>query len=246
MKVIVKEDYDEISRLAAKMIAEVVKKKPDAVLGLATGSTPVGTYRELIRMHKEDGLDFSRVLTFNLDEYRGLKPDHPASYHYFMRENLFRDINIKPANTHVPDGLGDNIEESCKEYEKAIVKAGGIDIQVLGIGGNGHIGFNEPSSPLSSRTRKQNLDARTIRDNARFFKSMDEVPKSAITMGIGTIMEARQILLLANGGSKADAIARTVEGPVTESVPASVLQRHANATIIIDRAAASKLAGRYP
>lgn len=241
MEVIVKENYDEMSKLAAKMVADLVRKKPNCILGLATGSTPVGTYKELIRMHKEEGLDFSQVKSFNLDEYVGLPAEHDQSYHYFMRDNLFDHINIKLENTHVPDGTASDVQAHCKWYDEEIKKAGGIDLQILGIGGNGHIAFNEPGSPLDSRTRTQVLDEGTISDNARFFQSIDDVPKSAVTMGIGTIIEARQIILLANKANKADAVKKTVEGPVTEEVPASVLQKHPNATIIVDKDAGSKL-----
>lgn len=246
MEVIVKENYEEMSKLAAEIIAEVVRKKPNAVLGLATGSTPAGTYKELIRLYKKEGLDFSKVKTFNLDEYVGLRPDHDQSYRYFMNENLFNHINIKPKNTHVPDGMAKDIEAHCQWYEEEIKKAGGLDVQLLGIGGNGHIAFNEPGSSLGSRTRAKTLDEKTRQDNARFFKSIDEVPKYALTMGIGTIMEARCLILLANKENKADAIAKTVEGPITAMVPATIVQLHPKAIIIVDRAAAGKLTREYP
>jgi len=246
MEVIVKNTYEEISKLAADMIAKVVRAKPNAVLGLATGSTPVGTYKELIRMHKQEGLDFSQVTTFNLDEYVNVPPTHDQSYRYFMNDNLFNHINIDKKKTHVPDGMAKDIPAFCKWYEEQILRAGGIDMQLLGIGGNGHIAFNEPGSSLGSRTRVKTLDAKTIKDNARFFKSIDEVPKYAITMGIGTIMEARMLILLANKENKADAIAKTVEGPITAMVPASVVQLHPKAVIITDKAAASKLTREYP
>ena len=246
MEVLIKESYEEMSKQAAEMIADIVRRKPRAVLGLATGSTPVGTYKELIRLHKEEGLDFSKVTTFNLDEYVGLQHDHPQSYHYFMAENLFNHININPKNTHVPDGTAKDIPAFCQTYEEWIVKAGGLDVQLLGIGGNVHIAFNEPGSSLGSRTRVKTLDEKTRQDNARFFKNMDEVPKYAITMGIGTIMEARQLILLANKESKAAAIAQTCEGPVTAMVPATIVQLHPKATIIVDKAAGSKLSREYP
>ena len=241
IKVSVTKDYDEMSRRAARMIADAIKNKPNLVLGLATGDTPVGCYQELIRMHKEEGLDFSRVVTFNLDEYIGLPPTHPQSYRYFMNENLFNHVNIKMENTHVLNGLSDDPEKTCKEFEEAIEGAGGIDFQLLGIGGNGHIAFNEPGSPFNSRTRVVSLSERTIKDNARFFKSIDEVPRQALSMGIETIMRARKIVLLASGEGKADAVAKSLEGPITTEVPASVLQRHPDCTFILDKASASKL-----
>ncbi|MBI4435840.1 MAG: glucosamine-6-phosphate deaminase [Candidatus Omnitrophica bacterium] len=246
MEVIVKDSYEEMSTLAAQIIADLIRKKPNCVLGLATGSTPVGTYKELIRLHKNEGLDFSKVTTFNLDEYVGLLPDHDQSYRYFMNKNLFKDINIKKQNTNVPNGMADDIPAACEAYERKIKKAGGLDIQLLGIGANGHIAFNEPGSSLGSRTRVKTLDERTRQDNARFFKSLDEVPRYAVTMGIGTIMEARQLILLANKDNKADAIAMTVEGPITAMVPATIVQLHPKATIITDKAAASKLTREYP
>jgi len=246
MEVVVKESSQGIAQLAAELIAEVIRRKPKCVLGLATGSTPVMTYKELIRLHTEEGLDFSRVTTFNLDEYVGLLPEHDQSYHYFMWENFFKHININPKNVHLPDGQAKDVPAFCRWYEEQIVKAGGVDLQLLGIGSNGHIAFNEPGSSLGSRTRVKTLDEGTRSDNARFFKSMDEVPKYAITMGIGTIMDARQLLLLANGAGKAEAIQRTCEGPITAIVPATVVQLHPKATIIVDKAAASKLTREYP
>ena len=243
MDVIIAKDYEEMSKRAAEMIKDLVKSKPDAVLGLATGSTPVGAYKELIRMHKEEGLDFSNVATFNLDEYVGLVPEHDQGYRYFMNKNLFEQINIKIENTHVPDGMAEDIESHCREYEEMIRQAGGIDLQVLGIGSNGHIAFNEPGGSLESRTHKETLTENTLKDNARFFKSMDEVPRYALTMGIGTIMEARRIILLASGGNKADAVCKAVEGPVTEMVPASVLQNHSQASVITDKDAGAALKG---
>jgi len=245
MEVIVKNSYEEMSKLAAEMIAKIVRSKPNAVLGLATGSTPIGTYKELIRMHKEEKLDFSNVTTFNLDEYVALPPTHDQSYRYFMNDNLFNHINIDKKKTHVPDGMAKDIPAFCKWYEEQILKAGGIDVQLLGIGGNGHIAFNEPGSSLGSRTRVKTLDEKTIKDNARFFKTIDDVPKYAITMGIGTIMEARSLILLANKENKADAILKTVEGPITAMVPATIVQLHPKATIITDKAASSKLTREY-
>lgn len=245
MLLIIKKNYEAISREAASKVADLIKRKPDCVLGLATGSTPLGLYNELIRMHKEENLDFSRVTTFNLDEYVGLAPEHPQSYHYFMQENFFKHINIKPENIHIPDGMARDIDRECKTYELAIARAGGIDLQILGIGANGHIAFNEPLSSLGSRTRIKTLTEKTRRDNARFFNSLDEVPKYAITMGVGTIMEARSVILLASGKSKAEAIKKTVEGPITAMVPATMVQMHPHATLIIDEEAASLLSREW-
>ncbi|KPJ57097.1 MAG: glucosamine-6-phosphate deaminase [Planctomycetes bacterium DG_58] len=245
MEVIVKRNYEEMSKLAAQMIAEVVRDDPRAVLGLATGSTPLGTYKELIRMHKKEGLDFSQVVTFNLDEYVGLKPTHNQSYWYFMYHNLFKHINVRLENVHVPDGTADDVEAYCAWYDDEIERRGGIDIQILGIGGNGHIAFCEPGGAIFSRTKWVALDRRTIEDNSRFFRRKADVPRYAITMGIGTILEARQVVLLANKASKADAIAAAVEGPVTAMVPSSALQLHPNCTFIVDKEAAAKLKRKY-
>ena len=241
MEVIIKENYEEISKEAAEIIRDAIHLKPNLVLGLATGSTPIGTYKELIRMHEAGELDFSKVLTFNLDEYVGLPSTHDQSYHYFMHENLFNHININPANVHVPSGVVKDFDRYCQWYEDEIAKVGGIDLQVLGIGSDGHIGFNEPGSSLASRTRIVTLTEDTIKDNARFFESEEDVPRFAITMGVGTIMEAGLCLLLANGEKKADPVEALVEGPITSQVTASALQMHPNATVIIDEAAASKL-----
>jgi glucosamine-6-phosphate deaminase len=241
MEVIIKENYEEISKEAAEIIRDAIHLKPNLVLGLATGSTPIGTYKELIQMHEAGELDFSKVVTFNLDEYVGLPSTHDQSYHYFMHENLFNHINTNPANVHVPSGVVEDFDRYCQWYEDEIAKAGGIDLQVLGIGSDGHIGFNEPGSSLASRTRIVTLTEETIKDNSRFFESMDDVPKFAITMGVGTIMEAGLCLLLANGEKKADPVEALVEGPITSQVTASALQMHPNATVIIDEAAASKL-----
>jgi len=245
MEVVVKETYDEVCKLAAEMIARAIEKKSDAVLGLATGSTPIGVYKNLIQMYREKRLDFSRIRTFNLDEYLGLAPNHNQSYHYFMQENLFKHINIKPENVHIPDGNTNDITGFCKWYESEIKKVGGIDIQLLGLGANGHIGFNEPGSSLTSKTRVKKLTKKTITDNSRFFKSPQEVPQFAITMGIGTIMSAKEVVLIANGKNKADAIAKVVEGPITSMVPGSILQMHQKAFIFVDRLAGSKLKGDY-
>ena len=241
MRVIVQPDPDSVARRAAQFIARLVRRRPTCVLGLATGGTPLGLYRELIRMHREEKLDFSRVVTFNLDEYIGLEPTHPQSYRAFMNVNLFDHINIDRRNTHVPDGLATDFEASADSYEQAIRDNGGIDLQLLGIGTDGHIAFNEPGSSLGSRTRVKSLTAETVRDNARFFGRAEAVPRLAITMGVGTILESRQCLLIACGEAKAAAIAATVEGPVTAQVTASALQLHRDVVAVIDEAAASQL-----
>lgn len=246
MLVIVKANKDEMSKEAAQIITDRLRKKPNLVLGLATGSTPLGLYEELIRLHKEEGVDFSRVTTFNLDEYVGLPPTHPESYRYFMWHSLFKHINIPERYIHVPDGMADDIDAHCEWYEEEIRKAGGIDVQILGIGANGHIAFNEPGSSLGSRTRVKTLTDKTRLDNTRFFKSSDEVPKYALTMGVGTIMDAKELVLLANGTGKADAIKAAVEGPLTGQCPASIIQLHRKTYVIVDKDAASKLVGRYP
>ncbi len=244
MRIIIEPDPDRVSRRAAEFMADLVRRKPTCVLGLATGSTPLGMYRELIRMHQEEGLDFARVETFNLDEYVGLAPSHPQSYRYFMQTNLFDHINIDVRNTHVPDGRALDFEAYCELYEKMIREAGGISLQVLGVGTDGHIAFNEPGSSLGSRTRLKTLTPETIADNARFFGSPEEVPHLAITMGVGTILESRQCLLLAHGPSKAKAIRDTIEGPVTAQVTASALQLHRDVIVVIDNEAARLLERR--
>ncbi len=238
-----KKNRDELNREAARIIASAVRRDPSLTLGLATGSTTVGVYAELARMHREEGLDFSRVVTFNLDEYVGLSAEHPQSFRYFMQQNLFRHINVNPANIHIPDGSRrGNYDEYCAAYEESIRQAGGIDLQILGIGRNGHIGFNEPASSLGSRTRLKALTQETLEDNRKFFSNAEEMPKCAITVGIGTILEARRIVLLAAGSSKAKAVARAIEGPITASVTASALQLHPDVTFIVNEEAAAELA----
>jgi glucosamine-6-phosphate deaminase len=237
MEIIIQPTVEAASAIAARIVAHRIEEKPTAVLGLATGNTPLRLYRELVARK----LDWHKVATFNLDEYVGLSPDHPASYHYFMWENLFRHINIAKENIHVPDGLAKDIPAFCQRYEETIRSAGGIDLQVLGIGADGHIGFNEPSSSLASRTRIKTLTSRTRADNAPLFGNTAHVPHHVITMGIGTIMEARQILILAFGKNKAQAIADAVEGPVTSMNPASILQMHPGVRVILEEAAASRL-----
>jgi glucosamine-6-phosphate deaminase len=245
MLVIIKKNYDEMSREAAKIISSKLRKKPDLVLGLATGSTPLGLYKELIRMHKEEGLDFSKVTTFNLDEYVGLSPAHDQSYHYFMYENFLNYINVDKRFIHIPHGMSKDVAAFCEWYEQRIKDCGGIDIQVLGIGGNGHIAFNEPGSSLGSRTRIKTLTPKTRDDNARFFEKMDEVPKYAITMGVGTIMDSKEIILLANGEKKADAVKAAIEGPITAMCPASIVQMHREVYVLLDKEAGTKLIGEY-
>ena len=237
MEIIIQPTAEAATSVAARVIARLLREKPNAVLGLATGSTPLLFYRELIALK----LDWRKVTTFNLDEYVGLEAAHPQSYHSFMWENLFRHINIAKKNVHLPDGMTRDIPKFCAKYEQQIQAAGGIDLQVLGIGTDGHIGFNEPTSSLASRTRIKTLTQQTRKDNARFFGSEDAVPHHVITMGIGTIMEARQILLLAFGAGKAKAIAEAVEGPITSLNPATVLQMHPVTKVCLDAPAAGQL-----
>lgn len=241
MEVIIQSDYAQMSRVAARMVVEVLNAKPNAVLGMATGSTPLGLYQELVRLYKAGEVDFSRVTTFNLDEYVGLPTNHPQSYHYFMRENFFNHVNIQPQNINIPSGTTDNYPAFCEWYEQRIEECGGIDLQILGIGSDGHIAFNEPTSSMRSRTRLKTLAKQTIDDNARFFERREDVPVYAITMGVGTILDARKIILLAGGASKASAIASMVEGPVTSMVTASALQLHPDTKVIVDEEAAGEL-----
>ncbi|MBU6409108.1 MAG: glucosamine-6-phosphate deaminase [Verrucomicrobia bacterium] len=237
MEIIIQKNPAAAAEIAARIVARLLRKKPNAVLGLATGATPLLLYKMLAEMN----LDWRRVATFNLDEYVGLPPEHPQSYHQFMWENFFRRVNVAKKNVHIPDGMARDVPKFCSQYEKEIRAAGGIDLQVLGIGGDGHVGFNEPASSLASRTRIKTLTRRTRRDNARFFSGEDEVPRHCITMGIGTIMEARQCLLLAFGHRKARAVAGAVEGPVTAMNPASILQMHPAVKVCLDEPAAARL-----
>lgn len=241
MRVIVTNSYEKMSATAAKMVAGQIYLKPDSVLGLATGSTPLLMYQNLIRVHKEIGLDFSEVITFNLDEYLGLKREDCNSYHYFMHENFFKYINIKPKNIYIPNGSAEDIEKECKRYDALIEEKGGIDLQVLGIGKNAHIGFNEPDIKFEATTHKVKLDEETVNANARFFKTIDEVPRYAISMGIKTIMHAKKVILLANGENKAEAIQKAIYGGVRPDAPASILQLHQDVTVIVDKSAASLL-----
>jgi glucosamine-6-phosphate deaminase len=245
MKVIVCDDYEAVSQKAAEIFADRIKAKPDIVLGLATGGTPERLYALLAEKNKASELDFSGVKTFNLDEYAGVEASHDQSYRYFMNDKLFNSINIQMENTNVLNGVADDLAAECASYEDRIKAAGGVDLQLLGIGSNGHIAFNEPGSAKDSRTRVVDLKESTIEDNARFFASADEVPRQALSMGMASIMDAKEIVLIANKESKADAIAKSLEGPVTEEVPASILQEHPNVTIIIDKDAASKLTGSH-
>jgi glucosamine-6-phosphate deaminase len=245
MLVVLKKDKEEISRQTARMIAGAVKRKPSMVLGLATGGTMIGVYKELVKIHKEEGVDFSRVVTFNLDEYLGLSAKHTQSFRYFMQENFFSRVNVRAENIHVPDGtITGEFEKYCAGYEQSIRDAGGIDLQLLGIGRNGHIGFNEPMSSLASRTRLKVLSSETIGDNRKSFGAEEAIPKCAITVGTGTILEARKILLVATGASKASAIERAIEGPIAAAVTASVLQLHPDVTFLIDEPAGAELKQR--
>lgn len=241
MEVIIQADAHAASVVAARLISHLLREKPNAVLGFATGNTPILMYQELVRKFREGHIDFSRVTTFNLDEYVGLPPEHPASYRSFMFRHFFDHVNVARDRIHLPDGMAHDIPAHCEEYEARIRDAGGIDLQILGIGTQGHIGFNEPTSSLGSRTRIKTLTPRTRRDNAFLFGGEDKVPKHVITMGIGTIMEAKQCVLLAFSKGKAQAIARAVEGPITAMMPASILQMHPVVKIFLDEGAASQL-----
>ena len=239
IKLIKAKDPAEVGRLAADIFQEIINAKPDCVLGLATGSTPLPLYRELIQREKDGKLSFAQVRSANLDEYKGLSGDHPQSYRYFMNENLFNHISIDPANTIVPDGLAEDAEAMCAEYERKIDALGGVDIQLLGIGHDGHIGFNEPCDHFPVATHEVELEEITRQANKRFFDSIDEVPTAAYTMGIGTVMAARKVLLLATGKDKAEIVYKSFFGPVDPMVPASILQFHGDVTVIVDEAAGS-------
>lgn len=245
MNIIVTENYNEMSLVAAKLIADQINVKPDCVLGLATGSSPIGVYQELVQFYKNGELDFSRVISFNLDEYIGLESNHPQSYTFFMKHHLFSHVNIQAANIHIPD-----VKEPghLLAYDEKIEKSGGIDIQLLGIGGNGHIGFNEPSEYLTEHTHVVELSNKTIEANSRFFPTLEDVPKKAVTMGVGSILKANKIILLAYGIEKAEALYHALNGKVTTNCPASLLQLHPNVTIILDKQAANLLDNnlRYP
>ena len=242
MQIVILENAEAVAAHGAKVFIDKVNAAPASVLGLATGSTPVALYRKLIEANQSGQVSFKDTRSFNLDEYLGLSGDHPQSYRHFMQEQLFKHIDIDMNNTFVPPGDAANPLTACEEYDASIANAGGIDLQLLGIGRNGHIGFNEPSSGLTSRTRVKTLTPATIEDNARFFEADEFQPHLSITMGIGTIMDSKKVVLLATGESKATAIHATVEGPLSASCPASALQMHKNALLIIDEAAAQKLA----
>ena len=232
MKIIHVSSYEELSRKAADMIASQILMKPNCVLGLATGSTPIGTYQNLVKKYQQGDLDFSTLTTFNLDEYLGLTGDHPQSYRYFMNDNLFKHVNVRPECTNVPDGCAADPKAYGLAYDQAIADMGGIDLQLLGIGNNGHIAFNEPADVFVAETHTVTLDQSTIEANKRFFNSIDEVPTQAITMGMGSIMKAKKILLIADGPAKKEAIEKAFYGPVTPEVPASILQLHPDLTVI--------------
>lgn len=239
MKIYQAKNYQEMSRKAANIISAQIIMKPDAVLGLATGSTPIGTYQQLIDWYKKGDLDFSEIRSVNLDEYKGLPADNDQSYAYFMRTNLFDSVNIKKENTYIPNGLEDDIAKECARYNSIIHTLGGIDLQLLGLGGNGHIGFNEPGAAYEKETHCVKLTENTIKANSRFFEKLEDVPRYAYTTGIKNIMQAKSILLIASGENKADALYRSLFGPITPAVPASILQLHNNVTVVADEAALS-------
>ncbi|MDQ1512550.1 MAG: glucosamine-6-phosphate deaminase [Microbacteriaceae bacterium] len=241
MEIIIRDDPESVARVSAALVSAAVRKRKGAVLGLATGSSPLGTYRELRRLVESGRLDLSGVSGFALDEYVGIPADHPQSYAAVIRAEVVEPLRMDPRLVHVPDGRAVDLAAACRDYEAAIAAAGGIDVQILGVGANGHIGFNEPSSSFASRTRIKTLAARTRADNARFFASADEVPQHCLTQGLGTIMEARQVVLVAQGAAKAAAVAAIVEGPVSARWPGSILQHHPNAVVVVDEAAAARL-----
>ena len=239
MKIIKTKDYADMSRKAANIIAAQVIMKPDCVLGLATGSTPIGTYKELIKAYENGDLDFSLVKTANLDEYRGLEKTNDQSYDYFMKDNLFNHININFDNLNIPNGEKPDAEEECKRYEEVVKALGGQDLQLLGMGHNGHIGFNEPADEFPKETHCVDLQESTIQANKRFFEKVEDVPTQAYTMGIGTIMQAKKILVIASGVDKAEIVKKAFFGPITPQVPASILQLHPDVTVVVDEAAGS-------
>lgn len=240
MKICKTKDYNDMSRKAANLISAQIIMKPNCVLGLATGSSPIGAYKQLIEWYNKGDLDFSEVTSVNLDEYRGLTHDNDQSYYYFMQENLFKHVNIDASRTFVPDGTIEDAQEACSAYNKIIRSVGGIDLQLLGLGRNGHIGFNEPADTFEKETHCVNLTQSTIDANARFFASREEVPTQAYTMGIKNIMSAKKILVVASGEDKADAVQKSFFGPITPHVPGSVLQLHPDVVLVADEAALSK------
>ena len=237
MQIYVEKNYDAVSRRAANLISAQVILKPDSVLGLATGSSPIGTYKQLVEWYNKNDLDFSKVRTVNLDEYVGLPKEDEHSYHYFMNDNLFSKVDIKPENVHLPNGMATDIEEECRDYDDLIASFGGADLQVLGLGRNGHIGFNEPDDHFSTDTHLVNLTQSTIEANSRLFDNADMVPRQAITMGIKSIMSAKKIVLIVSGADKADALNKCLNGAVTPEVPGSILQLHNDLYIVADEAA---------
>lgn len=244
MKLYVAKDYDDMSRKAANILSAQVIMKPHCVLGLATGSTPEGVYRQLIEWYNKGDIDFSEVKTVNLDEYKGLCPSDPQSYHYYMKDKFFNHINVKEENTNIPNGVAEDVEAECKRYNEVIRNLGGVDLQLLGIGTNGHIGFNEPKEAFERETHCVALTQETIEANARFFENEEDVPKYAISMGIKSIMQAKKIVLVASGSAKAEALYETFYGPITPAVPSSILQLHNDVTIVADEAALAKINAR--
>ncbi len=241
MNIVICNNYGELSKKAAHIIKEQINDKQNSVIGLATGSTPLGTYSELIDLYKKGKINFSDTITFNLDEYYRIKKDHPQSYDYFMNENLFNHINIDKKNTHIANGDADNPNDECESYNKMLDSIGGIDLQVLGIGSNGHIGFNEPAQELSARTHLVKLTSKTIEDNSRFFNNVSDVPTQALTMGMADILKAKKIIILISGVNKAKIAAEMFKNRITTQVPASMLHMHPNTTVLIDKDAASML-----
>lgn len=241
MRILVANSYEDMSAKAARIVAGQLYLKPNSILGLATGSTPLLMYHELIRVHREVGLDFSEVVTFNLDEYLGLPVTNEQSYHYYMEHTFFKHINIRQENIYIPKGTPENVEKECLFYDNKIKEKGNIDLQVLGIGVNGHIGFNEPDIKFEATTHKVKLDDETINANARFFENIEDVPRYAISMGIKTIMHAKKVLLLASGANKAEVIYKAIYGGITPTIPASILQLHQDVTVIVDEDAGSML-----
>lgn len=241
MKLIIVENYETMSKKASQIVSNQIILKPNSIIGLATGSTPKGMYKQLIKMHQEQNLDFSNIITFNLDEYYMIEQSNKQSYNYFMHNNFFDLVNIDPQNINMLNGITGNIEQECKRYEEKILEYGGIDLQILGLGINGHIGFNEPDFKFEKATHLVALDKETIKANSRFFNSKEEVPTKALSMGIKTIMNSKKIILLANGKEKAKAVKQAVQGPIMPEMPVSILQLHSDVTIIVDKEAGKLL-----
>jgi glucosamine-6-phosphate deaminase len=241
MEVIIRPDTDAAAGLTAHVIADAIRAKPDLILGLATGRTMERLYARLAQMHADEGLSFARVHTFNLDEYIGLAPEDKHSYRHYMNEHLFNKVDIDLANTHLPNGVAEDIDEECAHYEQCITNCGGIDLQILGIGNTGHIGFNEPLSAMYSRTRAKALTPKTVEQNAPLFDNPEDMPRRAITMGVGTILDARRCIMLVTGKTKSEIIAKAVEGPVTSMISATALQLHPKATVVVDEPASAHL-----